>query len=382
VTGRTAGDVLDERPDVVPGLVRNERPVLDAREVEQIPDDAVESQGLVLHRARELVAFSIGPGHIALPQAAGGGEDRRERRPELVRHRVEQLCLELVGAAEGFRLGGLRAKPRALESHSEVRGGDRKESLVLRAERLRTFAREDPQASDALPGCADRDHVRGPLAVAAVSRPDQADSPGRAVRGHHPKLRADCRAQRFTRPLVTRGERRSREDLRVGVDGDAVQVECRTEVLGDRGQGPLQVGLCHEERGLVEELRITLAVLGLLRASPLAGCERASDDRGHEEQREREELFGVSDDELMRRRDEEPVESQEGEHARHDRCGRAERDRDQQDRDQVEHGYVRDLRAADHEPDEHARQRDGARCGDVRNETSHHGHDSLPGGRD
>src|SRR5437870_4314961 len=68
----TTRDVLDERTNVVPGLVRNKAPVLDAREVEEIADDAVEAERLFLDRHRELVAVPIGPNDVTLPQAPGG----------------------------------------------------------------------------------------------------------------------------------------------------------------------------------------------------------------------------------------------------------------------------------------------------------------------
>jgi len=51
--------------------VRHECPVLDAREVEEVPDDAIEPQRLVLDRAGEFITLAIGPGDVLLPQAAG-----------------------------------------------------------------------------------------------------------------------------------------------------------------------------------------------------------------------------------------------------------------------------------------------------------------------
>src|SRR5256885_367419 len=71
-----AGDILDERPDVVPRLVRDQAPVLDPREIEEIAHDAVESKGFVLDGARELVALAVGPRDVALPQASRRREDR------------------------------------------------------------------------------------------------------------------------------------------------------------------------------------------------------------------------------------------------------------------------------------------------------------------
>ena len=66
-----AGDVFDECADVMPCLVRDEAAVLDPREVQEVSHDAIETQGLVLDRAGELVPLPVGPGDIALAQAAG-----------------------------------------------------------------------------------------------------------------------------------------------------------------------------------------------------------------------------------------------------------------------------------------------------------------------
>src|SRR2546421_320507 len=63
----TPGDVLDERPDVVPRLVRHEGPVLDPREVEEGPDDAIQAKRLVLYRPGELLTLAFGPLDVALP---------------------------------------------------------------------------------------------------------------------------------------------------------------------------------------------------------------------------------------------------------------------------------------------------------------------------
>src|SRR5437867_4500388 len=65
------GYVLHQRADVVPRLVRNERPVLDPGQIEKIADDPIEAERFVLDRARELVAFPIGPIDVTLSEAPG-----------------------------------------------------------------------------------------------------------------------------------------------------------------------------------------------------------------------------------------------------------------------------------------------------------------------
>src|SRR5439155_1315209 len=130
----TTRDVLDERTDVVPGLVRNKAPVLDAREVEEIADDAVEAERLFLDRHRELFAVPIGPNDVTLPQAPGGREDRRERRAQLVRNGVQQLGLELVRPPQDLGVERLFAEARAFDRHTKLRRRDREEPFVGRAE--------------------------------------------------------------------------------------------------------------------------------------------------------------------------------------------------------------------------------------------------------
>ena len=161
------------------------------------------------------------------------------------------------------------------------------------------------------------------------------------------------------------------KDLGVRLDRHSVEAERRAQVLRNRDEGSLEVGLRHEEGRLVQDLGIVLAVLGFLRASPLARRERAGNHRRDEKEREREELLRVRDDELMRRRHEEPVECQEGEDARHDRRDPPERDRHDEHGDEVEHRDVRDLRALHHETDQGSRDRDGGRGGEIRDQTPH-----------
>ena len=74
----------------------------------------------------------------------------------------------------------------------------------------------------------------------------------------------------------------------------------------------------------------------------------------------------------MRRRNEEPVEAQEREKAGDDRGGAAERHRDDQDGDEIEHRDVGERRAARLEADEHGGDRDRGNRGDVRHHTPHH----------
>ena len=143
-------------------------------------------------------------------------------------------------------------------------------------------------------------------------------------------------------------------------------------MLRDRDERLLEIRLRHEERGLIEDLRVVLAVLSLLRAGPFACRERSGDHRGDQEEREREELLRVGHDELVRRRHEEPVERDKRQDARNDRGNATECHRDDEHRDEIEHRDVRDLRAPSDEIDEGRGDRHGRGGGDERDQTSHH----------
>jgi len=89
--------------------LQNEMPGVDPREVEQLADEPVEALHLLFDRLVELLALAVAPGHILLPQAAGGGHDRRERCPKLMGDRAEQRGLELVAPPKNLALRGLVA---------------------------------------------------------------------------------------------------------------------------------------------------------------------------------------------------------------------------------------------------------------------------------
>src|SRR5207253_1840067 len=164
-------------------------------------------------------------------------------------------------------------------------------------------------------GCEDRRERRSQLVGYSVQKLGLelvSAAKGLGLRGVLPKARTLKRDPKLCR-----------------VDGHGVQIERRSEVLGDGADGPFQLRFGHEERGLIKQLCIAFAVLGFLRSGTLARGERTGDDRGDQEEGEGEELLSVRDDELVRWRHEEPVEGQERKHARDDRRRRAKGHRDQ-----------------------------------------------------
>ena len=118
---QAAQGVGDQRAQVVPALLRAQAAPLNAREVEQVADDPVEPLRLLLDRLGEPRPLRVAPGHVPLAQAAGGGDDRGEGRAQVVRHAVEEGVLQLVGAPQRLRLGGLAAQPGALDRQAELR---------------------------------------------------------------------------------------------------------------------------------------------------------------------------------------------------------------------------------------------------------------------
>src|SRR5207237_485051 len=124
------------------------------------------------------------------------------------------------------------------------------------------------------------------------------------------------------------------------------------------------------ESRLVEERRFEFATPRLVRARTLSSGKRSGHDRGDEEERQRENLLGIRNDKLMRRRDEEPVKGEEREDARRDRGGPPVRDRDHEDGDEVQHRKIRDGRSADGELYERRRHGHGDKRGTIGNETA------------
>ena len=89
--------------------------------VEQVRNECGEAVGLV-----------VGPHDIGLAQARRRRLDRRQRRPQIVRHRLEQRRTQLVGLRQLRRLRGGLGKRRVLARGRELRG-ERVEHLAVGA---------------------------------------------------------------------------------------------------------------------------------------------------------------------------------------------------------------------------------------------------------
>ena len=100
----------DHLGDVVPLLLRPERPALDAGEVEEVADEPGQPIRLLVDRGQEIALRRVVPVHVLLQEAGRGRFDGGERRAQIVRDRREERGLQLVRLLER---GGARSPPRS-----------------------------------------------------------------------------------------------------------------------------------------------------------------------------------------------------------------------------------------------------------------------------
>src|SRR5262249_37084673 len=117
----------------------------------------------------ELAAVLGRPGHVLLEQAPGGGDDRRERRAQVVRDGVEELGLQLVRPPEDLRLGRLAPQPGPLQRDPKLQGNRREEAVVARSKRWALRTSDQEERARPLPRSLHRHLVqeatRGPRSV-------------------------------------------------------------------------------------------------------------------------------------------------------------------------------------------------------------------------
>ena len=226
----------------MPCLVWHERPVFDTGEIEKVgrPGRAVP---LHLYRARELVPLTARPVDVALPEASGGGEDRSQGRAKLVRDRVKQLGLEVVGTTKHLGLRRLLAETRALDGEAQLCRRDREQPLVSRRELGRADSGQDPERADAVVRGNDRNHA-GACVTCGSARPVRADEaypPGGPAGIQQTKLSAG-RPKGLSSHIVAGRDRGVRKDLGVGFDRHSVEIERIAEVLGDAYERGPEIG--------------------------------------------------------------------------------------------------------------------------------------------
>ena len=122
---------------------------------------------------------SIPSVHLVVDQAAGGGADRGERRPEVVRDGVEERALEGVALACDVRVAGSGGKAVLLQGLAHLVGDCRQEAGLGRVRAAGgPRARSAQMAPDAAPAGLDRDPVG--LASGTLAAPRAEAGPARA----------------------------------------------------------------------------------------------------------------------------------------------------------------------------------------------------------
>ena len=225
--------------------------------VEQVVDQARQALGLAADVTDQLAALALGDRRRV--ERSDRGQDRRQRRAQVVRDGPQQGGLEVVGAAQGARLDDLAQQRVALDGGAEDRLERRHHALAQALDDVRRQAGRDEQGADV-------EGQRDPSLVAA----DGAQ-----------------------------------------LDGRRRELEGVGEALGDRRQGVGEARAAQQQaRHLGRQVGLLAALLGLAGAHAGALGQRAGHQRGDEEDAERDPVLALGDREAARRRDVEEVEGQ------------------------------------------------------------------------
>ena len=224
-----------------------------------------------------------------MPEHAGGGRDRGQRRAQVVRHRPQQRRLDRVASPQRLRLERLLLELLAVERDREQRREPRQEPP--------------------------RDPLVGRSRSRHRDRPERAARPRRAGR----------------RPRRATGAARAERDPGVRDPEDAGSARRDpVELVGDDAAAE------ERRRHLGEQRRLALPLLRLAARSTRTRRELARDDRDDEVEDEHEPVLPLTEMKRVGRLEEEPVER---EHARdRDRECVCEppADRDEQNREDVQ----------------------------------------------
>ena len=268
------------------------------------------------------------------PEAAGGAQDRGQRRAQVVRDRGQQRRAQPVR---------LRRPPGALDVLDQVDALDRERRLVAQRVQQPPLLRGQQRAG---PVAVDPDHAD--RAAAGPHRQEQAlrarqrvgAAAGRPVVLPAPVRRGEVGlVQHVLRRIA--GAHRDRAVLRQQQDDP--DLEHRGDLVGRR---PEQVVERADAGQLAAE---EVEVLGHL--GPLAGRDRlvahpggeVARDHGDEEEEEQgDDVVGIGDGEGVERRQEEEVEGQDAEQAGVERGPQAEGDGARQHRRQEDQRHALD----------------------------------------
>ena len=272
-------DELVHRPQLE---MRLDRAGLEPGHVEQVRDDTVEPRGLFPDGGDERVVVAFLELDLVARERLRAGDDRGQRRAEIMRDRAQERRLDHVAAPERFRLERFRLERGPADGDGQ-QGGER--------------GQESP-------------HDGG------VRRGGRVDE----QRRHPAQVDLDPRRRRAQRVC--------------GQVGELVQLG------GELGAAQQVAG------GLGEHGRLATPLLGVLLPAACARRERADDDRSDEVDGEREPICAVAQLQRVLRRQEEPVEREHARDRDRNGEAEAPCDRDRQHGEDVqhaeaEHGHVR-----------------------------------------
>ena len=108
-----ADHAVDEPVEVVPLRPHVEIARLDVEHLDRVADQALQACRLLVDDGQQLAGVVR---RHQVGETAGGGPDRRQRRLELVRHRIEERGAQLAAAAGRFGRRGRLALARPLQA--------------------------------------------------------------------------------------------------------------------------------------------------------------------------------------------------------------------------------------------------------------------------
>jgi hypothetical protein len=289
---------------------------LQAREIEQVLDEARQPLRLLLDAARELAALPVLD--VVGRQRLRRRHDRGDRRPQVVADGPQQRGLDDVAAPQRPRLDDVAEQLVALLRRGEQRLELRHCPLLRAPEHVLRQAGGQEQRAD----------LHGVLAQG------ERDPAIVALDG-------------------TQLDRRRRETQRA-----------REALRGDGEDGRQVLPAEQQPRELRGEVGLPAALLGLLGAVTRRLRERARDERDDAEHREGHPVLRLGDREAARRRQVEPVEGEPPEDRGDGAEDRPPADRHQEDRDEVDHDERRDGRDLLQREEDQGGERDAHDRGD------------------
>ena len=122
---------------------RSGRAGLKAREIEEVLDEALQPHVLDANRLEQRLAILVGQLEVVALEPVERLLDRRERGPQVVRHRLDHRCLDGIATPERLRFVRVAREPLPLERDAEQRGERRQQPALGPEHRLLLLGREE-----------------------------------------------------------------------------------------------------------------------------------------------------------------------------------------------------------------------------------------------